>query len=357
MTTKLLCLAFCISTVLMAHAAPFLSEAVQQCTSSERGTCDCDCSWTNRGANCGTDDGSCCFGCCCGEPTPLPTPTNQSSALYCPNPAVDFMSEWDANVQLTSSGWHITGNARVSSKAAFNLLGGYLEFDMDNTAAAGGDNNGVNHNVYLASLQQPNCGLSCYCDWGGGKGGCMELDIIEANGNCSFATTWHTQQVGGTCDNCAASGTMGNHIHVRAEFSETGVATVTVNGVSMTDQMGPAPNEQDATTVVQQMQTHGVVVESSQWHGWVPGSCRGGDLASSSFAVSNLKVMGTIVNGPMPPTCAPSLPPSPAQPAPPPAPSSAACPGSSLTACMGLCPATPVSAYKACVQECASRCA
>lgn len=29
-------------------------------------TCECDCSWTNGGANCGTDDGSCCWRRCCG---------------------------------------------------------------------------------------------------------------------------------------------------------------------------------------------------------------------------------------------------------------------------------------------------
>merc|ERR1711865_756282 len=33
------------------------------------------------------------------------------------------------------------------------------------------------------------------------------------------------------------------------------------------------------------------------------------------------------------------------------------CPGGSLSGCMGLCPGSPDSAFKACVQSCTTRCA
>eukprot|EP00927_Polykrikos_kofoidii_P082319 TRINITY_DN815_c0_g1_i1.p1 TRINITY_DN815_c0_g1~~TRINITY_DN815_c0_g1_i1.p1 ORF type:complete len:502 (+),score=39.35 TRINITY_DN815_c0_g1_i1:87-1592(+) len=42
-------------------------------TCSARGGCDCDCSWASA-YTCGHDDGSCCFGCCCGGPSPTPPP-------------------------------------------------------------------------------------------------------------------------------------------------------------------------------------------------------------------------------------------------------------------------------------------
>ena len=36
-------------------------------SSGDRGSCECDCSWTNGGSNCGDDDGSCCWLECCGD--------------------------------------------------------------------------------------------------------------------------------------------------------------------------------------------------------------------------------------------------------------------------------------------------
>lgn len=40
-----------------------------------------------------------------------------------------------------------------------------------------------------------------------------------------------------------------------------------------------------------------------------------------------------------------------------PGPSPSGCPGGSLPACIGLCPANPPAAYKACVEDCTKRCA
>ena len=48
------------------------------------------------------------------------------------------------------AGWTIHGGARVGSKASFNLLGGYIEWDMDTTGAQ----TGVNNNFYVTSPDQ-----------------------------------------------------------------------------------------------------------------------------------------------------------------------------------------------------------
>ena len=88
-------------------------------------------------------------------PTP-PPPSPTGATLYCPN-SNDWSVEYGtANFQ--DSGWSITGGARVRSKASFNLLGGYVEFDM-NTAGA---KSGVNNNFYLTSPTRQN--FPNYCD-------------------------------------------------------------------------------------------------------------------------------------------------------------------------------------------------
>merc|ERR1712176_628197 len=124
------------------------------------------------------------------------------------------------------------------------------------------------------------------------------------------------------------------------------------------------------------MSQYGAVFYSSQWTGWVPGSCGGdGNLGASSFSVSNVRVQGKVVQGPEPTRCAPLptpvptvLPtpvpttssPSPPAPVPTPAPTSPSptppvCPGGSLAMCLRLCP-SDASGYKACAKECEIRC-
>merc|ERR1711920_658248 len=78
--------------------------------------------------------------------------------------------------QWSDSGWTIHGGARASSKASYNLAGGFVEFDMD----LGGAHGGVNNNFYITF---PNS-VGNYCD-SGGTGGCAELDFVENNGKCS----------------------------------------------------------------------------------------------------------------------------------------------------------------------------
>ena len=276
-----------------------LSNSVSHCDA--RGGCYCDCSWASP-ATCGHDDGSCCHNCCCSPgPPPPPTPAGPTTS-YCPNPSEDFLVDY-GNAQFSSNGWSITGGARLSSKASFNLLGGFVEFDMDNSGSHGVNGNGVNHNLYLSSLHKlPNCGINCYCD--APNGGCMELDLIEANGNCAYQTTMHTQVVGGTCDNgggCHFTGNPGNNVHVKAEFASNGAVSVTVNGAQ--GQLQPGLTGQDLNVIANTMRSQGANIESSQWNGWVPGSCGGGDLGSSRFSISNLKVVGSVNHGPEPRKC------------------------------------------------------
>merc|ERR1712217_484478 len=124
-----------------------------------------------------------------------------------------------------------------------------------------------------------------------------------------------------------------------------------------------------------EMKSRGAVLYSSQWTGWVPGSCGGdGNLGASSFSVSNVRVQGKVVQGPEPtrcgplptpaptvlPTPVPTTPsPSPPAPVPTPAPTSPSptpvCPGGSLAMCLHLCP-SDAAGYKACAKECEIRC-
>merc|ERR1711972_939943 len=108
---------------------------------------------------------------------------------------------------------------------------------------------------------------------------------------------------------------------------------------------------------------YGAVLYSSQWVGWVPGSCGGdGNLQASSFSVSNLKITGKVVQGPEPHRCTPPTP-APATPKPTPVPGTPSptptapqtCPGGSMSVCLQLCPGD-AGGYKACSAECALRC-
>ena len=49
---------------------------------------------------------------------------------------------------MPQNGWTLNGGGRVSSKTSFNLLGGYIEFDMDTTKT----NAAVNTNVYTTCV-------------------------------------------------------------------------------------------------------------------------------------------------------------------------------------------------------------
>jgi len=259
-----------------------------------------------------------------------------SAEYYCPG-ANDMYAE-HGNVQFQDGGWSFTGDARVSSKTSFNLLGGYMEFDMDTSQT----HPEVNTNFYTSSPAQPNCGEACYCDIqksSTGKPSCMEMDIIEANGNCAMATTIHTfatdgKPNNGDCDRwgCGSGATLsGKKFHIKADFAQDGTLTVSMDGVP-NNKYSPFPAGASNGVVVKTMSSIGAVIESSQWFGWAPaqGSCPKGSkdqLPTSKFAVSNVRVMGTVKQGPDPAKCSgPAPAPAPTPPAPsPPTPSSGCC--------------------------------
>lgn len=196
----------------------------------------------------------------------------------------------------------MSGSGGVHGKQTYNLLGGYVEFDMDTSGAQGG----VNTNFYTSSPDYC-CG---YCDiQPNGSPQCMELDIIEANGNCAMQTTWHTwKNRAGGCDENGCAGNKrlpGGKFHMKASFSTSGVMTVTLNG-SPVNVNAPAPDARAVASVADTMRSKGVQFHSTQWVGWVPegGSCPGGgNLGGSTFSVSNVRVSGTIVQGSAPSRC------------------------------------------------------
>merc|ERR1712113_39837 len=67
----------------------------------------------------------------------------------------------------------------------------------------------------------------------------------------------------------------------------------------------PAPSENAHKYVHDTMASKGAQIQSSQWVGWVPsGNCPGGgDLSGSTFSISNVRVSGSIVQGPEPARC------------------------------------------------------
>lgn len=339
---------------------------------------ECDCSWTQGGSNCGTDDGSYCWHYCCGSgpapsPSPAPSPTPSPSpppsgpvVEYCPDPAVDFQEEVEGppgDVQWSESGWTITGQRRVSSKASFDFSGGGVEWDFDLRDA----HNGINNNFYITYPWEENCGIKCYCDSGGNHDsqgrGCAELDWTENNGNCYQSTHWHDPEDGSDGSGYGGDGAITANIHGSAAYS--------TDGSSVEIQIGA--NSYNGNGQTHAMKTYGAVIYSSQWQGWVPGDCgSSGDLTSSVYTVKNMKITGKVVQGPEPKRCNPQPPPSPTPapsptpvpsptpaptpvptPQPTPSPQPSDCPGGSLNACIDLCPA---DVFAACVESCERRC-
>ena len=265
-----------------------------------------------------------------------------AAELYCPGNANDMNNEANStSVTFANGGWTIRGDARVSSKTSWNLLGGSMEWDMDVSGVAAE----VNTNFYTSSPDKPNCGSACYCDIqksASGKPSCMELDFIENNGQCAMATTLHTFATDGrpnnaNCDRwgCAAGQRLpsGGKLHMKATVSTDGTVVVTLNG-AVPGAYNPAPSAQSNQVVVDTMKSIGASIESSQWFGWAPSEsdCPTGDksgLDNSVFVVTNVQVNGTVVQGPEPTKCSAAPTPAP----PPPAPTPAPTPGSSAKVC------------------------
>jgi len=219
-----------------------------------------------------------------------------NAEMYCLNGQHDFTGGAKEFAWL-ENGWSITGDGGVSGKQAFNLLGGYVQFTIDTSRAQGG----VNNNFYTSS--PPRSLFPKYCDiQPNNSPQCMEMDIVENNGNCLSQTTWHTwPNKNGGCDEdgCWGQTYASGKRTMRASFSEDGWMTVTVNGkeVQVTH---PTPSGNAMNYVKSQMQSKGVQFHSTQWVGWVPsGNCPGGEnVDASTFTVTDVIVSGSIVQGP-----------------------------------------------------------
>jgi len=209
-----------------------------------------------------------------------------------------------------NQGWTTRGGGGVATRASFNLLGGIVEYDVDFTKT----NIGVNANVYTISptFYGSSFTQSAYCD--AQKAGnlyCTEIDWIETNGNCGGATALHT--IPGTGYGCTAWGCAANFVYNRASFhmkivtDPNGVITVYRDGVAVSINQNGSPTAKDWQTVKSAYQTKGAVIYSSQWVGWVPTprGCAGanGDLYSSVYSVSNLRITAPVVQGPIPALC------------------------------------------------------
>merc|ERR1712028_313212 len=161
-----------------------------------------------------------------------------------------------------------------------------------------------------------------------GKPDCLEVDWLEANGGCGGATTLHTVSGtgGGACNYWGCRSTYsfgGSTFHMKVEYGNDGKFTITRDGQQISgDSFDPPASGNDWGIVKSTYESKGGVIYSSQWTGsWVPADfCGGGpgDLDGSHFAVSNLRVSGSVVQGPEPQKCSgpqpspsPSPPPSP----------------------------------------------
>merc|ERR1712118_319118 len=123
-------------------------------------------------------------------------------------------------------------------KAAFNLIGGYVEFDIDFSAV----HQGVNANIYTISPPIGGGGYtgSNYCDGADNdKPWCVEVDWIESNGNCGGATTLHTRPGPGS-NGCTSWGCRQSYhyngrtsFHMRIEYDNEGRWTTNRDGQAM----------------------------------------------------------------------------------------------------------------------------
>jgi len=222
-----------------------------------------------------------------------------NSEVYCPSQN-DF--DYSGNIQWSGNGWTINQSGGVHGKTAFNLLGGFVQFDIDTSGAKGG----VNNNFYTSSPDRSN--FPGYCDiQANDSPQCMEMDIVENNGNCLSQVTWHTwPNHNGDCDEGGCMGTAyaSGRRTMRAEFSGDGFMVVTINGnrVWVTN---PTPSSNAKAYVAQQTKNLGLQFHSTQWVGWVPGgNCPGGsDVNDSSFSIKNLVISGSVVQGSEPTKC------------------------------------------------------
>jgi len=288
--------------------------------------------------------------------------------------ASDMVVAYGDNVNLKDGGWDISGNGGGASKASFNLLGGYVEFDVDisNTRS------GVNANLYAIAPSTGGDGYnpSEYCDGAGEKPWCIELDWLESNGHCKGATTIHTIPGPGS-NGCTAWGCRTTYtvdsptFHMRVEYGQDGSETILRDGQALGG-YDPAPDGSTWGKIKSEMQGKGVVLYGSEWTGWVPedtcGGPNAGDLDASSYSINNIVVQGSVVQGPEPSKCNNPVPPPPTPvpmpiptpdptpvptPVPTPGTCTCGCTGADLEVCIRGCPA---DSFATCVGTCSNPC-
>lgn len=294
----------------------------------------------------------------CSGPSPAPpqpTPSPGGHKLYCPDQSsYTFLR----GAKWTGAGWTINAEGRVEGNVAFDMVGGYVEFDMDTSAVHAS----INTNFYTVSPSPEN--FPAYCDIQACNDNscpfCMETDIVENNGDCCSATTVHTwTNWNGGCDRggCQSIMRVSGQRHYKASWGDLGLLTVNIGGVN-NNNYNPYPSDQSDRSVVETMQSVGATLISSQWFGWVPDDgCPSGDisgLSASTFTVGNVRVFGTVKQGKEPPLCTgPSPPTPPPGPTPPPKPSNCAdiwkqCGGpgwTGPTCCNGFCTCNTVNQW------------
>merc|ERR1712137_1191154 len=226
---------------------------------------------------------------------------------------------------MGDQGWNVPGNGGVATKAAFNLNGGTVEFDID----FGNVDTGVNANIYTIS---PHFSGSEYVDGDHCDGAendlpwCLEVDWTESNGHCGGATTLHTKPGPGD-DGCTAWGCRIEYdfngqskYHMKITYGSDGSWQTYMNG-NMLSGWNIQPGGGAWSVIKGAHESTGAVIYSSEWTGWVPVDHCGttpGNLDASSFKVDNLVIEGTVMQGPEPTKCSgpqPTPTPSPTPPA------------------------------------------
>jgi len=281
----------------------------------------CDCSWSGTPGACSHDDGSKCWQVCCGNnppsgPTPSPEPSPPPSPLGDWQPVELVQEYYEHELQVASrnltraltNGFSRQGSMRYHSAKKLNLLGGGLKFTVNLAQVK----NLVNANLYLVIPGTLDGGSHFYCDNSAGfvgKGNaCIELDIMESNGNQLAASTMHTKigTSGHDCDTWGCRGVVyfnGNPINggspfdVEVDVSNDGDIKVYYKQGGRTATAFSTPGGWDGAAkaaVVDGMRNHGAVVVSSMWTGWVPPNTSGnGDLNGSHYTLSNLIMRGS----------------------------------------------------------------
>lgn len=239
-------------------------------------------------------------------PTPTPTPVPSGLRAFCPS-STDLMVAY-GSPKIYNRGWTTTGGGGVATKTAFNLLGGYVEYDMDVTLTQPQ----INVNIYTISpvIAGSSFKSTDYCD--GAKTGsswCPEMDWIESNGALCGRTTYHMIEGGGS--GCTAWGCGGTFqyngktkFHMKILYGASGNITTYQNGQIVV--IKPTPTSANWQVVKDYYTSKGAVIYSSQWQGWVPTcttSIPAGSLSSSVVSIQNLKVVGRVVQGPTPALC------------------------------------------------------